>query len=211
MNYLLAFDTETGGLDPKDGDLLTIYAAIIDQDFKIMEELDLKLKPDGDRLPNADAGALRVNGINIHDHMKSSETITYSEAKVKFVTMIKKYLQKKGRYSNIRPMGYNLPFDIKFVQHYLIPNKEWDEMINYNTIDPKVVVNFLKDCSWLPPETGTLISMVKYFDISMGTAHTAKADTLATVEVYKKMLDLMASKKEGGNNSVDLITLLEAE
>jgi hypothetical protein len=62
----------------------------------------------------------------------------------------------------------------------------------------------------LPFELGTLVSVVKHFQIPMGTAHTAKADTLATVEVYKKLLELMASKKEGGQN-LDLISLLEAE
>ena len=175
-----------------------------------MDELDFKLKPDGGRLPLADEGALKVNGIDLSKHLADPETISYSEAKTKLIGMIKKYLKKNGRHSNIRPLGYNVNFDISFVQKYILPFKEWDSMLNYNTVDPKVIVNFLKDCKWLPPDLGSLVSVVKHFLIPMGIAHTAKADTLATIEVYKKLLELMASKKEGGQK-MDLISMLEAE
>jgi DNA polymerase III alpha subunit (gram-positive type) len=184
--------------------------AIVDEDLKVVEELDMKLKPDGGRLPLADAGALKVNGINLNKHLEDPETTTYSEANVKIVQMIQKYFKKTGKFSNIRPLGYNLSFDIDFVQKYVIHFKEWNSLISYNEVDPKHIVSFLKDCGWLPPELGKLVSVVKYFDISMGVAHTAKADALATVEVYKKLKELMESKKNGGQ-SVDLIQMLEAE
>jgi DNA polymerase III alpha subunit (gram-positive type) len=211
MSFYLALDSETGGLSPKTADMLTLYMAIVDENFKVLEELDLKLKPDAGRLPIADAEALRINGIDIHKHLEDPETITYSEAKTKIVSMIKKYLKKTGRYSNIRPLGYNLAFDIGFIQEYVLAHKEWDSLINYNVVDPKVVVNFLKDCRWFPPELGSLVSAVKYFNIPMGIAHTAKADTLATIEVYKKILELMNSKKDGDGQQIDLISLLESE
>jgi DNA polymerase III epsilon subunit-like protein len=63
----------------------------------------------------------------------------------------------------------------------------------------------------MPPELGTLASVVKYFGIPTGHLHNAKVDTLATVEVYKKMIELMHSKKESGGQSVDLISMLESE
>ena len=208
--FYLAGDSETGGLTTEQ-DLLTLYLAIVNEDLKIMEELDLKLKPDAGRLPVADAGALKVNGIDLHKHLADPETITYSEAKTKIVTMIKKYLKKKSRFSNIRPLFYNAAFDIGFIQKHVLPFEEWDSMISYNVVDPKVVVNFLKDSRWFPSDLGSLVSVVKYFNIPMGTAHTAKADSLATIEVYKKILEMMNSKKDGDGQSVDLISLLEAE
>jgi len=209
-SFYLAYDSETGGLTPKSADILTLYMAIVDENFKVVEELDLKLKPNEGRLPLADAEALKINGIDIHKHLEDPETITYLEAKDKIVLMIKKYLKKSGRYSNIRPLAYNESFDRGFVQEYILPFKEWDSLINYNVVDPKVVVNFFKDCGWMPKELGSLVSVVKYFNLPMGLAHTAKADTLATVEVYKKILELMDGKKDGGQ-SIDLISLLEAE
>lgn len=211
--FYLAGDCESGGLST-DQDLLTLYLAIVDEDLKVLEELDLKLKPNDGRLPVAEAGALKVNGIDLHKHLADPETITYGDAKTKIVAMIKKYLKKKGRYSNIRPLFYNASFDIGFIQAHVLPFEEWDSLISYNVVDPKVVVNFLKDSGWLPPDLGTLVSVVKHFNVSMqGSAHTAKVDTLATLEVYKKILEMMASKKDGGGSGqgVDLISLLESE
>jgi DNA polymerase III epsilon subunit-like protein len=211
MNYYLAFDSETGGLNPHTADMLTLYMAIVDEDFRIIEELDLKLKPNDGRLPIAEAEALGINGIDLHKHLADPETISYGEAKEKIVAMIKKYLKKNGRYSNIRALGQNIQFDIDYLQKHILPKEEYDKLVHYGKVDTKICVDFLKDAGWFPKDIGNLGSMVSYLGISMGTAHTARADTLATVEVYKKLLELMASKKEGGSQKVDLISMLEAE
>lgn len=209
MSLYFAFDTETGGLNPKTSDILTFYAAIVDEDFKILDEVNLKLKPD-DRLPIAESRALQVNGIDIRAHLSDPETLTYSQGKQVIVGMIKKHLKKKGRYSNIRPFGQNVTFDIDFTQEHLIPKDEWDSMIHYGKVDTKVVADFLKDAGWFPKEIGTLGSIVDFLGVPKRNAHNAKEDTLMTIDVYKKILELMKSKKEGGQTQ-DLISLLEAE
>ncbi len=210
--FSLAFDCETGGLNPATADLLTIYLAIVDEDFKIRDELDLKLKPDNGRLPVAEAGALKVNGIDLHKHLADPNTITYAEAKEKIVGMIKKYLKKTGRYSNISPLGQNVDFDIGWLQHHILPKEEYDKIIHYGKMDTKMITDFMKQASWLPPDLGSLGSLAKHFNVVLSNAHNAKADTLATVEIYKKLLELMASKKDGGSSQgVDLISLLESE
>jgi hypothetical protein len=210
MNYYLPFDSETGGLNPKTCDMLTLYMAIMDEDFKIIEELDLKLKPDGGRLPVAEARALQVNGIDLKAHMEDPATITYSEAKKLVVAMVKKYLQKKGRYSNIRPFGQNVTFDIDFVNEHLIPKDEWDSMIHYGKVDTKIVTDFLKDVGWFPKDLGSLGSVVDYLGLPKRHAHNAKEDTLMCIDVYKKIVEIMKSKKENSGTQ-DLISLLEAE
>lgn len=209
MKYKLAFDSETGGLDPKTSDLLTAYFAIVDENLKIIDELDLKLKPN-DRLPQVEAGAMKVNKIDLKKHLEDPNTLTYSEAKPLLVALIKKYLKKTGRYSNLSPLGQNILFDISFVQEYLIPKSEWDSMIHYGNTDTKVIAEFLKDCQWLPPEVGNLGSLVKHFNVPMRDAHNAKEDTHMTLDVYIAMLKLMASKKDGGQTT-DIISLLESE
>lgn len=209
--FYVAFDCETGGLNAATADLLTLYMAIVDENFKVVEELDLKLKPDGGKLPIAEAGALKVNGIDLHKHLADPETITYSVAKEKIVGMLKKYLKKRGRYSNLTPLGQNVDFDIKWLQHHILPLDEYDKIIHYGKMDTKVVVDFMKTCTWLPPDLGNLGSLAKHFDVALSNAHNAKADTLATIEIYKKLIELMESRKDGGNQSVDLISLLESE
>ena len=208
--FFMAFDTETGSRDPKEADLLTFYAAIIDEDFKLVEELYLKLKPDDGKCPIAHAEALKVNKIDITSHLKDPETITYSEGKKRLYLMLKKYAKKVGKTNNIRPMGYNVPFDIKWTQHYLISEKEWETLFHYKYVDVMQSVDFLRDSGWFPKDIGSLTSVVDYLQIPHRSAHNSREDTLMTVDVYKKILEIMSSKKDGGQ-AQDLISLLEAE
>jgi len=208
--FLMGFDSETGGLNPKTSDMLTLYICIVDEELKILDELYLKLKPDGGRLPIAEAQALKVNGIDIQAHLADPETITYSEAKVKIVTLLRKYLKKTGRFSNIRPFGYNIPFDTKYVQEYILPQDEWEALLHYKTMDVMQSVDFLKECGWFPKDLGSLTSVVDYLQIPKRAAHNAKEDTLMTVDLHKKIKEIMLSKRDGGS-AQDLISLLEAE
>lgn len=209
-SYWLAFDSETGGLNPATADMLTLYMAIVDEDFKILEELDLKLKPDGGRLPIAEAGALRVNGIDIRKHLEDPTSITYSQAKEKIVAMLKKY-RKPGKYSNLTPLGQNVQFDIDWLQYHILPKDEYDKIIHYGKMDTKTISDFFKTCGWFPKDVGNLTSIAKHLNVTLSNAHNARADTLACVDIFKKMLELMDSKKDSGGQGTDLISLLEAE
>lgn len=208
--FYMAFDTETGGFNPRTADLLTFYAGILDEDFKLVDELYLKLKPNNGAFPIAEAQALKVNGIDLKLHMADPETISYEEGKAKLVTLLKKYLKKSGRFSNLIPFGYNVPFDIEWTQHHLLPKEEWLAILHYQIRDVMQNVVFLKDSGWFPQDLGSLGTVVDYLGLPKRNAHNAKEDTLMTVDVHKKILEIMNSKKDGGS-SQDLISLLEAE
>lgn len=211
MNTIyMGFDLETGGLDYTKADLLTGYFAMMDEDFKILEELSLKLKPNG-RLPVIESRAMETNGIDIEKHLNDPETITYTEGGKKLAALVKKYLKKRGRFSNILAFGYNIAgFDIGWAQHYLVDKQTWDSLIHYKCLDVMQHVDMLKNHGWLPPTVGSLGSMVDFFGVAKGEAHVAKDDIIMTVGVHKKIAELMDSKKNGGNNQ-DLISLLESE
>ena len=206
----LAFDTETGGLNPKKEDLLTAYFCILDQDFKLIDEIYLKLKPDNGRLPIANPGALKVNKIDLKKHLEDPETITYSEANKKLIAFLKKHHKKSGRFNNLRPLGHNIQFDIDYCQEYIISRDEWDSLIHYAKVDSKGIVDFLKDCQWLPPELGKLETVARHFGIPIREAHNAREDTLMCVEAYKKIVEMVKAKKDS-SRSEDLISLLESE
>ena len=209
--YFLCFDTETGGLSPESADLLTAYFAIADEEYKILDEIYLKLKPNSERLPIVESQALKINGIDIKAHLADPETISYDEGKEKLLAMIKKYLKKSGKYSNIRPFGYNiLGFDIKWLQKYLLPENEWVKVLHYKTADVMQAVDFLKRVGWFPPELGSLNTVVEFLGLPKLDAHDAKNDVQMTISVDKKLKEIMAAKKDGGQ-SADLISLLEAE
>jgi hypothetical protein len=208
-DFYLGMDSETGGFDENIEDMLTFYCAIFTYDWKLIDELDLKLKPDNGRFPVANARALQVNGINLQQHMENPDTITYSEAKVKIAAFLAKY-RKPGKYSNITPLGHNVPFDLRFTWKHLMPQHEWQKYVHYGIADTKSDTDALKRWGFLPMHLGNLESLVDYFNIPKRAVHNAKEDTLMTVDVAKAMEAFMKTKKDGGQ-SQDLISLLEAE
>lgn len=208
-SYFFCMDTETGGLDPKRCDVLTMYIAVTDEGLKIIDGLDLKLKPN-DRLPVVEEQAMAINKIDLRAHLENPETVTYAQAKEKITALNKKYLKKRGKYSNCLVLGQNVAFDLAFIQEHIFSRSEWDSLFSYNVEDTKSAALFLKRCQWLPKEIGTLASMVEYFNIPRHTAHEARGDVLMTIQVYAKMIELMKSKKDNGS-SQDIVSLLEAE
>lgn len=210
----MPFDSETGGLNENKADLLTWYGAIMTEDYQIVDELYLKLKPN-DRLPIAEAGALKVNGINLADHLADPETVTYAEGQKRLEAMIRKHLKRNGRYSNITPMGYNCPFDVRWTQKHLLPQDMWESLLHYKTHDVMAIVDALKKYGIFPKTLGSLGTVVEYLGIPTRNAHNAKEDTLMTVDVDKKLAELFRRMREGasagGGQGQDLISLLEAE
>lgn len=208
--YYMPFDCETGGTNEKTSDLLTLYACIMDEDYKIVDELYLKLKPNGDRLPIAEAGALAVNKINIKEHLADPETVTYEEGSKKLLAMVKKYVQKRGRFSNMTPFGFNVEFDKKYVCEYLVPYDDWGSIFHYKNADVAQAVDWLRRVGWMPKEVARLADVAEYLQVPKRLAHNAKEDTLMTIDVDRKLVEMMKSKKDGGQVQ-DLISLLEAE
>ena len=153
---------------------------------------------------------MEVNKIDLQKHLSDPSTVTYSEAKTKLISFAKKYLKKRGRYSNLIVLGQNVMFDLAFIWEHICPKDEWETLFSYNVEDTKTASLFLKRCGWLPKEIGTLKSLVEYFNIPRREAHEAKGDVHMTIDVYKAMIALMKSKKENGS-SQDIISLLEAE
>lgn len=211
MIYYAPFDSETGGFDAQEVDMLTFYMGIFDEDFKKVDELYLRLKPDDGRIPVAHADALRVNGIDLHYHLQDSGTVTYSEGREQLAAMLKKYHKREGRFNNIRPMGYNVPFDEKFTFKHLMPFSEWEKFMHYKRIDVMERVDFLKECGWFPHDLGSLETVNTYLQLPKRNAHDAKEDTMMCVDVYLKLLEIMRAKKENSASQNDIISMLEAE
>jgi DNA polymerase III epsilon subunit-like protein len=205
-----AFDSETGGLKPDQADMLTFYGAVVDSNFKVLDEVNLKLKPNEGRLPRADAGALKVNGIDISTHLADPATVTYAEGGALLEAMLKKHSKKVGRRLNITPFGYNVSFDEKFTWHHLLNETQWFKYMHYKKVDVMDRVDFLREAGWLPQEVARLGDVNDFLNLPKRAAHDAKNDTLMTIDVYQALLKLMESKKSGGSTQ-DLIALLEAE
>lgn len=190
----IAFDTETGGIG-LDKSLLTVYFTTLDENFKPLRELDLKLVPD-DGIFKVTGKGMSVNKIDLYD--LETYGIPYKNAK----TVIYNYLKDsydefnagkgEGEREKLTPIGQNVAGDINHITDKIISFGSWDGFVSYDVIDTLTISRFLRRKGTLPADLScSLGSLVQYFGIKVeGNPHEARYDTLATVEVYKKLLEI---------------------
>jgi DNA polymerase III epsilon subunit-like protein len=183
LPHYIALDTETGGI-PKHTSLLTAYFAILTEDFQLVGDLDLKMKPD-DGVYLVEGEALGVNKIDLVSH--TAAAMTYKEA----ATAIYQFLAKHnpGKLKMI-PIGHNVAFDIERVCDNTLTKKSWENFVGYRKLDTGTMALDRQATGHLPRDISAgLGSLAKYFDVEF-EAHTAKGDTWATIHVCRAMLNL---------------------
>jgi DNA polymerase III epsilon subunit-like protein len=208
---LIAFDFETGGINPQLNPILTGYFAAIDIDNNIVAELNLKIAP-SEQFSVVEPEALKVNGLNMERHLKDPETLSLTEAQIKVSDFIKTYGVKGKKVRKPSPFGHNVHFDIGMATAQLVSKEFWDDYLSYRVVDTFPISSFLKEVGILPPEVGSLESLVSYLNIPKLKAHEAKGDTLMTFGVYLKMIDAVKNLAENSNKSTvsnDLLAILE--
>lgn len=204
-------DSETGGLDPKHNPVLTAYFCALSDKLDVLDELYVKVLP-SEPYTQVDAGALKVNKIDIEKHMADPESLTREQAAAKIKAFLEKHGPNNPR-SKDRPklLGHNLNFDISMFKEQLIDPKTWEANLHYHTVDTMPITEVLKYSGWLPEDLGKLESLVKFFNVERREAHNAKGDVLMTVDVYRCMTELLKNNKPGTNNSpsMNLLSMLE--
>ena len=190
MWNFLAFDCETGGLE-SDRSLLTAYFVALDENFRVLGELDLAIKPDDNGPYLVDAQALDVNGIDLVEHDKVA--IPMKEAKRQLYDFLSTHKPEgKGK---LIPIGQNIYFDIDCVLRNMLKKKVWDQFVSYHPVDTAGIATVMKMLGLIPKgEKTRLTNLCEMFNVSLTNAHDAKADTVATVKVLRAML-----KRLGGN------------
>jgi len=207
----LWFDTETTGLNPSKHGILTAYFAVCDDKLNIVDELYLKVKAFDMNVIEVTPGAMAVNQINLADHLKDPETITYGEAKSVLIDFFKRNGAKNTK-SRLQPCGHNIQFDIDMLCSWIFDGKEeWEKYVHYRKLDTSGVCSFLKDVGFFPNDLGNLSSLVEYFKIPLKEAHHAKNDVLMNIEVYRAVVGMMKSLKTNAIVSADssLLSIIE--
>lgn len=181
MNKYIVFDTETGGLTSETS-LLTAYFAVLDAEFNVVDELDLRLIPDNG-IYFVDPKALEVNKIDLAELGKVA--IPYKEAK----TILYKFLQKNAGEEKLIPIGQNVQFDIVRVTTDLISAGSWENFVSRRVLDTMIIAQFLVQIGKIEPEGIGLGKLIEYFNVTVeGNAHEARYDALATAKVYQEMI-----------------------
>lgn len=187
-NKLLFFDVETGGIGMKYS-LLTAHFVITNANYDITYELPLTMKPnDGNYCVCGEA--LSVNKINLRDH--DQVAITYKEAADKLYKFL--HLYSLGGRIKLIPCGQGIKGDIDQVCDKLLSRNSWEQFCSYRVFDTSVFAQGLKLAGIFPESvSGGLSSLADHFNIKYhgDYLHTAKADTLITIEVMKNLINLV--------------------
>ncbi len=218
MSKYLVLDCETGGLEGTS--LLSLYCAVLDEDFNTLDSLELFLRPK-DHIYHVTAEGLGINKINLIEHEKKA--IPYAEGgtllynflrdnsmDIKFfipvgadidiehragslvkIVVTPENIPYEQSFDKLELLGHNVSGDIRLVKEFLISEGSWVKYVSYRVQDTGVVGNFLKKQGKIPKEiSGSLSSYCDHFKIDNSKAHDAKGDCEMTVNVYKEMLKL---------------------
>jgi len=190
MNTYIALDTETGGVTPETS-LLTAYLAILDENLLVVDDLNLRVKPeDGNYVVTAQA--LAINKIDLIEHDKVA--MTYKAAKGVLYDFL--YRNCMDKHEKLIPVGHGTAFDVKRVVTHLISQGSWETFVSYRTLDTSIAAQFLRAAGRFPDSvSGSLGSLVGHFKLpSQGELHDARVDTLQTVSVLRELLNLIKVK-----------------
>jgi DNA polymerase III epsilon subunit-like protein len=194
MEKILAYDCETGGLNPREHSLLTLYMAVFSQDrngkLSLVQDLDLKIKPNDGEPYSLTAGAMKVNRIDIVKHDRDAVSINEAAHKVYYFL---KSASDDGR-TKLVPSGHNEPFDRGFVLNNLLKEEVWKLFVDYHNLDTVSLAKSMKMKNKLPNDLKlNLRSLAKHLGHSIPDSelHTAKGDTLLFVKVLESLLSML--------------------
>ena len=189
-------DTETGGLT-SECSLLTFDGTLLDENLNVLETIAYKIKPD-DGIYHLQAGALKVNKINIQEHDLGATPM--SEAKKQFerwasVTIVEKYSNP-----TIIVAGQNVWYDIEMLKKEFCPN--WGNYFSRRILDLQPLSILFKAAGLMPAEQRISLSeLVKYFniDIDVENMHRSDVDVFASIEIFKKYIRILQSHPTHGS------------
>lgn len=188
----LVFDTETGGLST-DCSLLTAYFVVLNEKLEVQETLSLVLRPENGAYI-VDASALDVNKINLIEHDKVA--VPYTRGAQLLLDLLARYTLDGNK---LTPIGWNIiSFDLPFIHAYLVDKKTWERYCSYHIVDLCSSAKFLQIAGVLPKGRLRLKDVADFFGLDTSMLHTAKQDTVLTIEVGRKLVELV----RGGNARV---------
>lgn len=168
---LLFLDTETGGLNARDHDLVSIACILTDPTGKtVLEEWDTKVYP----MKPVDPKAAAVNGYT--KEAWENQAVHAHQAMIKVLTML----------SGAMMVCHNTPFDKSFVEAALYANRQkWTG--RYHTMDTMVMAMPLLRAGLV--ENIKLETLTRYFGIEH-VKHRALGDARACREVFLCLQDI---------------------
>jgi len=184
MSKVFYFDTETTGLDSHQNDIIQL-AYLVEIDGEVKEKGNLFMQPF--RYDTISQEALAINKRTIEEIKKFPEPrVIYVQIK----SLLSKYVDRYNKSDKFIPAGYNVRFDIDFLQQFFIKNgdKYFGAFFDYHFIDPMPIINCLNYKGSMKLQNAKLITACEFLGIKI-EAHDALSDIEATRECLKKLIN----------------------
>lgn len=186
---IVFFDVETGGLNPAVHPIIQIAAVVVDEQFRELESVEMKLRFDEKQ---ADASALLANGYS--PEIWKREAIDSSLALGRIDSILRAHatyekISARGKsYSVARLGAHNARFDCDFLAAWFKAAGMFCPAAIY---EPLCTLNLARWCSLFdphPPADHKLETLCRWLDIQHAHAHDALADVRATVDVASALV-----------------------
>lgn len=165
---LLFLDTETGGLNPRDHDLVSVACILTDPSGQtVLEEWDTKVYP----MKPVDPEAARINGYT--KEAWANDAVHAGPAMVKVLQMARGAMM----------VCHNVPFDKSFIEAAMSINRQrWTG--RYHTVDTVALAMPLLRAGLI--ENVKLETLTAYFGVEH-VKHRALGDAKACREVFLRL------------------------
>jgi len=180
MRIKACIDTETTGLIAGVNEIIQIAVVIMDDDFKFVDKFVSLVKPMHEGNINLDA--LKVNRIKMDDLLSAPTPLQVRNAFFQWHEEVHDSMM-------IEPLGHNYMFDRDFLKIFF-GNDLYAEKFYYKTRDTFTLAQALIDRGSLDVGSTSLIGLCEHFDIPI-KAHNALGDVLATMNLYRKLLEVI--------------------
>lgn len=181
------FDCETGGLDPSYS-LLTLSGAVLNEDYEVIEAIDLAVKPKSERYVVHPA-AMKVNKIDLVEY--NAMAFTEEEAAEKLKELLVMYSGNGD--SRMVPAGHNVAMDIAFAKN-LLPS--FGKYVLHRAHDTAGIASFCQDLGLIPANCELSLSeLCTLFGIDHSGIHNAKIDVELTRQVMISLRKLACSRE----------------
>lgn len=180
----LWIDFETGGLDPAVNGLTQLAFLIEDTEGNVIEKGAYDIKPFEGSV--VEPKALQVTGKTFDEVMSFEDEEAILED---FLGILRKHINVLSRDENFTIAGYNVQFDIKFLEAWMSRHhKKFFSYFNYHSVDPLAILRILRFEEETNLESLKLAVAYKAIFDEEFDAHDALEDIVATQRIYHWLL-----------------------
>jgi len=184
---VLYFDVETTGRSADKNDITQI-SGIVEIGGKVAETFNLRCQPFS--YENIEPEALEITGVSL-DQLKSFPTP--QEAFRDLLAVFDRHIDKYDKADKFTPAGYNVRFDLDFLQQFFIKNGQKygsGSYQNWRAIDALPICHFLNYCGGIDLLDYKLGTVCEHYGIPI-QAHDAMSDINATRELLLKLRQIL--------------------